>query len=140
MAGVKDGPHTRSFSPVPFAGNATVAELARFGVSSEMVENLEHAPSGECVCWGIPFEVEQVVIIQELPVTVDLGAVMAPWLVFLHTSDQRPLEPGRDGFISPMRGSGQLAEHAADYVVLYADGSEERVAIRRRHQIGAFQR
>ena len=39
-----------------------------------------------------------------------------------------------------MRGRGQLAEHAADYVIRYADGSEVRAAIRRRHQIGAFER
>lgn len=39
-----------------------------------------------------------------------------------------------------MRGEGQLAEHAADYVILYDDGTEERVIIRRRHQIGMFQR
>ena len=39
-----------------------------------------------------------------------------------------------------MHGEGRLAEHAADYVILYADGSEARAVIRRRRQIGAFQR
>jgi hypothetical protein len=39
-----------------------------------------------------------------------------------------------------MRGEGQLGEHAADYVMLYQDGTEERSAIRRRFQIGPFQR
>ena len=39
-----------------------------------------------------------------------------------------------------MHGEGLLAEHAADYVILYEDGSEARVAIRRRRQIGTFQR
>jgi hypothetical protein len=58
----------------------------------------------------------------------------------MHTSDVRQVEPGPGGFFSPMRGQGQLAEHAADYVILYADGTEERVAIRRRHELGAFQR
>lgn len=37
-----------------------------------------------------------------------------------------------------MRGIGQLGEHAADYVLIYDDGSEARVKIRRRHQIGSF--
>ncbi|MGQ9681498.1 MAG: CehA/McbA family metallohydrolase [Anaerolineae bacterium] len=39
-----------------------------------------------------------------------------------------------------MAGEGRLNEHAADYCILYADGREERLPIRRRHQIGAFQR
>ena len=39
-----------------------------------------------------------------------------------------------------MRGAGQLGEHAADYVICYQDGTEERVPIRRRYEIGAFQR
>jgi hypothetical protein len=58
----------------------------------------------------------------------------------MHTSDLRPVEPDRNGFFSPMRGEGQLGEHAADYVMLYEDGTEERATIRRRHQLGAFQR
>ena len=29
-----------------------------------------------------------------------------------------------DGFISPMRGEGQLGEHAADYIILYQDGTQ----------------
>ena len=39
-----------------------------------------------------------------------------------------------------MHGEGRLAEHAADYVIRYADGAEARAVIRRRHQIGAFRR
>jgi hypothetical protein len=71
---------------------------------------------------------------------VEIEPVKARWLVFLHTSDLRALETGRDGFTSPMRGRGRLAEHAADYVVCFDDGSEVRLPVRRRHQIGAFQR
>lgn len=37
-----------------------------------------------------------------------------------------------------MRGIGQLAEHAADYVLIYGDGFEQRAEIRRRHQVGSF--
>ena len=39
-----------------------------------------------------------------------------------------------------MRGEGRLGELAATYVLVYADGTEARAAIRRRHQIGMFQR
>jgi hypothetical protein len=39
-----------------------------------------------------------------------------------------------------MRGQGQLGEVAANYVICYADGTEISVPVRRRFQIGAFQR
>ena len=74
------------------------------------------------------------------PIAVDLAPTSARWWVFMHTSDLRLLEPGPGGLISPMRGQGQLGEHAADYVLLYEDGSEERLKVRRRRQLGAFQR
>ena len=38
-----------------------------------------------------------------------------------------------------MHGEGQLAEHAADYVILYATAARRGPPIRRRHQMGAFQ-
>jgi hypothetical protein len=105
-----------------------------------MVAALEHAPRGECVAWGLPFEIGDVVLLAGQSVSVALEPTTAQWLVFMHTSDLRLVEPGPGGFFSPMRGQGQLAEHAADYVVIYADGTEARAPVRRRHQLGAFQR
>ncbi|GAG34177.1 unnamed protein product, partial [marine sediment metagenome] len=59
----------------------------------------------------------------------------------MHTTDLAPLAKDRHGFVRPpMRGSGRLGEHVADYVVRYADGSEARLPIRRRHEIGMFAR
>jgi hypothetical protein len=121
-------------------GNVPLSKLADFEISDEMSLVMEHAPSGSCVGWGIPFEIEDVVAITDQVVSVDLSPTTAQWLIFMHTSDVRPSNLGPGGFISPMRGEGQLAEHAANYVILYADGTEECVPIRRRHQIGAFQR
>jgi len=72
--------------------------------------------------------------------SIYLQPILAHWLVFMHTSDLRPLNAGQGGLISPMRGDGQLGELAATYVITYDDGSEERVPIRRRYQVGAFQR
>ncbi len=138
MPSIIDGPSSRFFWPLPFEGGIPLSELA--GISKEMSAALPHAPGGECVSWGIPFTIEHVVLIQRDVVTVAFSPFTARWLIFLHTSDLRPVAPGPNGFWSPMRGEGQLAEHAADYVLLYQDGTEERVAIRRRHQIGAFQR
>jgi hypothetical protein len=105
-----------------------------------MAAALSAAPSGSCVCWGIPFEIGEPVIVSGRPVSVEITPARARWLVFQHTSDLRPLEPGSGGIISPMPGEGLLAEHAADYVIRYADGSEARAAIRRRRQICAYRR
>jgi hypothetical protein len=105
-----------------------------------MASLVEHAPRGECVAWGIPFRIGSLVCLHERAVACKLPRLRTPWLVFLHTSDVRSIEPNADGFITPMRGAGRLGEHAADYVIVYSDGHEERLAIRRRFQIGAFVR
>jgi len=139
MHNMKDGPSSSHFRPVPFKGNMPLSGLRDFGVSSEMAQAAEHAPNGQCVAWGIPFDIGEVVAIRDSPVTIDFAPLVAHWLVFMHTSDVRKIEPGPGGFFSPMRGEGQLAEQASDYVLLYDDGVEEHVAIRRRYQIGAFQ-
>jgi len=145
MPNVQDGPSSPLFAPLPFGtlppqGSVALPRLAGAGISDEMSAALEHAPGGDCVAWGIPFEIGDVVALTDQVVSVEFSPTVAQWLVFMHTSDLRPVEPGPGGFILPMRGQGQLAEHAADYVILYADGAEERVTIRRRHQLGAFQR
>jgi hypothetical protein len=140
MGNVKDGPISPLFWSLSLQGNASLADLPSLGISDEMAQALEHAPQGECVGWGIPFAVGDVVALVDEPVTVQFGPTTARWFVLAHTSDRRPCEPGPDGFISPMRGEGRLGEHAADYVMLYESGAKARQGIRRRHEIGAFQR
>ncbi len=141
MYTIKDGPVSPHFKSLKLAGNVRLSDLAAVGgVSEQMAQAAARAPQGDCVCWGIPFVVGDVVWVVDDPVTVDLAPVQARWWVFLHTSDIRPLAWNEDGFISPMRGAGQLNEHAADYVLVYADGTEARAEIRRRHQVGAFHR
>ncbi len=140
MSAVQDGPCSPLFHAVSIEGTAEIPDLPGLGISEEMSAALVYAPTGDCVAWGIPFQVGKVVVLANVPVQVPIGPTTARWLVFLHTSDLRRMEPNRHGFFAPMRGRGQLREHAADYVMVYADGMEERVAIRRRHQIGAFQR
>ena len=140
MPSTKDGPSTDLFQPLPFKGNMALPKLADSGISAEMSAALEHAPSGDCICWGIPFAIGDVALVKEEPVSIELGPTEAQWLVFMHTSDRREVAPTPDGFFAPMRGEGQLGEHAADYVILYEDGSEVRIPIRRRFQFGAFRR
>ena len=140
MPTIQDGPVSTLFTPLPFKGNVAVAELADIGLSAEMTAAVEHAPTGLCSGWGIPFEIEDMLVLTDQALSIEFPTTAAPWLIFMHTSDLRPNEATPGGFISPMRGEGQLGEHAADYVILYADGTEERAMIRRRFQLGAFQR
>jgi len=155
MRDVKDGPASPRFKALPLKGNTTIKALRKkgiseigiseigiseIGISKQMAEVLDQAPEGSCVSWGIPFEIDRVVMLKDKPVCIELEPVRTEWLVFLHSSDMQPPEYNKHGFISASTGKGHLGEHAADYVVLYEDGQEERVAIRRRRHIGAFQR
>jgi len=137
-----DGPASPLLTPLPLRGNARLADLPRTGVSREMADALPHAPTGRCVGWGIPFNVGRTVaLVRNKPVRLRFAGVRTPWLVFMHTTDVEPLATDARGFVKPpMRGSGRLGEHVADYVVAYADGTEVRTAIFRRRQIGMFRR
>ena len=107
-------------------------------VSQELAGAAPQAPSGACVYHGIPFRVRRPAVVSRTPVTLRCRAVRATWLVFLHTSDTVPLDRDVSGFIRASTGHGHLGEHAADYVVLRADGSEETLPVRRRREVGAF--
>jgi hypothetical protein len=147
MSAIHDGPCSAYFRPLPLKGNAGLSTLAAagtpaapFGISDEMSAALEHAPGGAGVSWGIPFEIDQVVILSDRPVSIEISPTRARWLVFLHTLDVRPPLLAPDRPLSPAPRSGRLGERAADYVICYADGSQARAAIRRRHQISTFTR
>ena len=137
MPSVCDGPASSLFTPLVFAGDTIpLSQISNLEVSDEMVAAIEHAPSGACVCWGIPFEIGQVVAISTQPASVEFSPTKAKWLVFQHVSDIRPMEYRPDGFISPMRGREHIGEHAANYVMIYSDGSEATARIRRKFQLG----
>lgn len=141
MPRVIDGPSTSLFEPVRMTGNMKAADLAAApGLSQQMRGAAVHAPSGDCVGWGIPFRIRAVAVVTGQPVTVRLGPTKAEWLVFMHTCDLRPLAHDSHGFPTEKTGAGRLGERAADYVIVYADGAEERVAVRRQREIGPFQR
>ncbi len=137
-ASAVDGPASANFEPLALAGNTSFESLA--GVSEAMKQAAAQAPRGELVVWGIPFRVARPVLLAGQPVIERIPGVRAQWLVFLHTTDTKPLTPDANGLIRPMAGEGFLGEHVADYVLVYADGTEARQEIRRRHQIGMFRR
>ena len=140
MSNMQDGPGSSLFSTLRLQGNASLTDLSKLGVSEQLVMASEYAPVGDCVAWGIPFHVGEVVALIDQSVSVDLPPTLTPWLIFMHTSDLRRVETDRSGFYSPMRGEGQLGEHAANYVIRYAGGQEVSLAVWRRFHLGTFQR
>ncbi|MCJ7549786.1 MAG: hypothetical protein MUQ30_08910, partial [Anaerolineae bacterium] len=140
MPETHDGPISPHFRPIKLESTAGIEDLREMEGTAALADNLHHRPSGTCTSWGFPFEIENPIVVSASPTSVSFAPTTAQWFVFMHTSDIRPPAMGPDGFISPMRGAGQLNEHAATYVLLYEDGSEARAEIRRRHQVGAFQR
>ena len=139
MPSQHDGPASPLFEAVPLAGGKTF-RVEEDEISTTLKAALSAAPSGPCTAWGIPFEVRRPLVARERPVSARIGPRKARWLVFLHTTDEAPLERDAHGFPRENSGYGRLNEHVADYVIRYADGSEVRQQIRRRHQIGMLQR
>ena len=137
MPATKDGPATKLFKPLTLRGNIELARV-RTGLSKGLLERVKFAPSGNCVARGVPLKIGKALLAKDKPVTVKLAPTKAPWLIVSHTADSKKIEPNKQGFFSPMKGHGHLNEKVADYVFIYADGSEERVAIRRRHEIGMY--
>ncbi len=140
MPSQHDGPASAAFEPLPLRGNTSFAALAKVDGSAAMRSAPQYAPTGSCTAWGIPFQIRRPVLLQSGVVDISLAGKRAGWLVFLHTTDIVPRVPNEDGFVPATRGDGALAEHVADYVFCYADGSEVRQPIRRRHQIGSLRR
>ena len=140
MPAVVDGPSSSLFDPIPLKTGVPASKLKCPPVSRAMAAAAaRHAPSGACVGWGIPFVVKRLVLIDKTPVAVPVRPFKAPWIVFMHTSDAQdpPLPKDANG---EWRGRGRMGDHAADYVVRYDDGAEVRLPVRRRFEVGAFQR
>jgi hypothetical protein len=136
----KDGPFSNHFWPIPFDGDTTWEALELAPLTEELRAVLDQAPRDLAVGWGIPFEIHDPLLVADKPVQVALPGSRARWLVFLHTSDARPLPRNEHGLTAASRGVGMLGEVAARYVMGFADGTQVDVPIRRRYEIGAFQR
>ncbi len=121
-----DGPATPAFTPVRFRGKFLATDLDKAGFSPAMMVYPNTAPSGKCVLRGIPFKIGRVLPVMDRPVTVKVGPVRDPWLVFAHSyhaekqSEEQP-QP--------------WLTHVADYVLIYDDGKEVRLPIRYRREI-----
>jgi len=135
-----DGPHSPMFKIVPFNGNTEFSALKQ-SLSGDMADAVEYAPSGQGTAWGIPFNIpEKGILIKDNSVSIPVSPFLANWVIFLHTSDHMDTSERNDNNQNhPFKGRGQLNEHVADYIIMYADGTEEPVSIRERHHIGMFQ-
>ena len=76
MPNVQDGPKSSLFTPLLLRGNVALAKLAEVGIPDEMAAALEYAPRGDCVGWGIPFEIENVVALSDQVVSVELNPTL----------------------------------------------------------------
>ena len=140
MSTSHDGPASPLFTPLAIHGNTTMARLAKDGRFSEHLRTqVKHAITGQCTCWGIPFEVKRVVSAVDKTVTIPVP-VTTPWLVFLHTSDRELISMNTSGIDTAPHGQMALGIEAAEYVFCYEDGKEVSVPIRWRHQIGMITR
>ena len=137
-----DGPQSPLFETLKLRGGMSWQGTGQRNLPEIILANLEHAPRGACVSWGIPFMVGARIAMARgaRPVTLNFDPVKAPWFVFMHTADQPVLPQREDGLFSPAKGWGALADPVADYVFCYADGSEHRHTVRRRYEINMFQR
>lgn len=101
-----DGPQSPLLDPIPIEGNTVFSELVEPLVSYEMAETVDEAPMSACTAWGIPFEIDhKVVLIRDIPLTVNVEPRKAKWLTFLHTSDTNPLSQNEHGFFAAAGGS-----------------------------------
>ena len=140
-ASVQDGPQTGRFVPLPLKGNLAHSRPGESwtvrGPDQGGRPGLEGSPAS---AGAFPFRVNDLILLKDHPVIEKIPGTRAQWIVFMHATDTAPWEPNKDGFVSPTRGQGRLAEHVADYVLVYADGTESRHKIHRRHQVGMFRR
>lgn len=135
-----DGPLSPLFQAVPFKGNVSLANLPKNSVSPVMRQHAPSAPTGDCVAWGMPFNARRVLLARNKPATISLGPLQAGHVVFMHTTDAKDMDWTPDGFVRSSKGVGLLGEVAGTYTFLYEDGVEIAHTLRRRHEIGMFQR
>ncbi len=138
---MKDGPASTLFDPIAFKGNVAPSHRGRSKVSKELKEALPNIPkAAEMVCSGIPFVTKDWLLSSDRAAETRFKPAKTPWVVFLHAQDFKSLDADKRGFIAASPGVGRLAEAVADYVLLYADGTEARHTVRGRIEIGMLVR
>ena len=133
-----DGPASGLFRPLPIKGNVRFDQVQPPRVSDAMAEATADAPTGACVCWGVPFQIGRPVLLHDRPVEIALPPTSAPWLIFMHTTDVLPQEA--DKLVPYSRRQCRTGSPVARYVFLYADGTTHAHTLRHRFEINCFRR
>lgn len=135
-----DGPFSDKFTPIIIPGGKSLSLIGTEYLPEDMSNKIQFAPEGNCVGWGIPFDIRNALCVQKSSITITVEPFRANWIIFMHTSNLQPTDTDKDGIILPTSGYGHLGEIAAYYSIIYRDGSEEKIPIRRRFQVGSYSR
>jgi hypothetical protein len=88
----KDGPVSSLFQPLPLEWNVSLSQLASAqGISEAMAKNAGMPPANGLPGYSL---LCRPVLLVDRPVQV-IPPAKGRWLVFLHTSDERPLRARR---------------------------------------------
>jgi len=95
--------------------------------------------TGAQVYRGIPFVLgaesgPNVILLDDAPLSIDLGGAQASYLLFLHAVVDRPTNY-QDNFADTDVDGNELGDHVADYSLEYADGAIHETPILRRFAI-----
>ena len=144
MPKIIDSKPSSEFTPISLVSiyNRNGAGFTGDELANDRLQGRNLALTGENVIRGIPFhlgseEGNNVLFVKDHEATLELDEpVTCRYLVLIHTAVSKRDEPDEDGINRPARGRIILGDKAADYQLLYEDGSMESVPIRRRFAIG----
>jgi len=148
MSTIVDSKPSPEFTPISLVGayNRNGANFSAGELADETLSGKELSLTGENVIRGIPFhlgdaEGNNIIFLRDNAVTLNLDeSIACRYLVFIHTAVTKRDTPDEDGITSPPRGRIILGDKVADYQILYEDGSEQSVPIRRRFAIGELRK
>lgn len=108
-------------------------------MSGDLIEAFRTLPKGENYFWGIPFNIEDSIIISGdscIRLSFTDKTKGYPYLVFLHTADIKDPPVDIDGFLRPMIGKPILGDLACEFTFKTTSGKVFVQEIKRRYEIG----
>ena len=133
--------------PLSLTGVGDQGQQQASNLSNDAKRRLKNALQGQQVCWGMPFTIEQPLVVTNKALELTVASIKAPWLCFLHAAEPSP-DPEiiwYEKTLAALKASNQPATSylntvAATYHIHYDDGSEAQVDIRYRHHINTAAR
>ena len=144
MPTIIDSKPSPEFTAISLSGiyNRNGTSFSADELSDEKLAGKDLSLTGENVVRGVPFHLGEaagnnILFLRGDEATLNFDEpIKCRHLVFIHTAVGKWDEPDEDGITRPSRGRIILGDKVADYKLLYEDGSEKSVAIRRRFAIG----